>query len=154
MISSLVSVCLISALVLLTLCVVNMYNVHTRVIPMISAFAPEERWSVQNDHSGQILRELVIGYGLWLLADCFCWQFIRMSFSIPVPDDGIDRIPPWSLYQTFHGITFNISSMLQINILISCPYQNRKHAEHNRWLKSRISAIRKNVLSVSHWHWP
>ncbi|EJX9053288.1 type II secretion system F family protein, partial [Escherichia coli] len=34
MISSLVSVCLYP-LILLTLCVVNMYNVHTRVIPMI-----------------------------------------------------------------------------------------------------------------------
>ena len=81
MISSLVSVCLYP-LILLTLCVVNMYNVHTRVIPMISAFAPEERWSVQMvilaKSSG-----LVIGYGLWLLAGLLLLAIlIRMSFSL------------------------------------------------------------------------
>ncbi len=64
MISSLVSVCLYP-LILLTLCVVNMYNVHTRVIPMISAFAPEERWSVQMVILVQILRT---GYRLWFVA--------------------------------------------------------------------------------------
>lgn len=38
--------------------------------------------------------------------------------------------------------------MLQINIPLSHALTRiEKHAEHNRWLKSRISAIRKNVLS-------
>lgn len=64
MISSLVSVCLYP-LILLTLCVVNMYNVHTRVIPMISAFAPEETLVSTDGHSGQILRT---GYRLWFVA--------------------------------------------------------------------------------------
>ncbi|EPR0669576.1 type II secretion system F family protein [Escherichia coli] len=139
-------------LILLTLCVVNMYNVHTRVIPMISAFAPEERWSVQMvilaKSSG-----LVIGYGLWLLAGLLLLAIlIRMSFSLYKGPRRryLDRIPPWSLYQTFHGVNylFNISSMLQINIPLSHALTRiEKHAEHNRWLKSRISAIRKNVLS-------
>ncbi|HBA4944132.1 TPA: type II secretion protein F, partial [Escherichia coli] len=151
MISSLVSVCLYP-LILLTLCVVNMYNVHTRVIPMISAFAPEERWSVQMVILAKS-SELVIGYGLWLLAGLLLLAIlIRMSFSLYKGPRRryLDRIPPWSLYQTFHGVNylFNISSMLQINIPLSHALTRiEKHAEHNRWLKSRISAIRKNVLS-------
>ncbi|HBN5720197.1 TPA: type II secretion protein F, partial [Escherichia coli] len=105
MISSLVSVCLYP-LILLTLCVVNMYNVHTRVIPMISAFAPEERWSVQMVILAKS-SELVIGYGLWLLAGLLLLAIlIRMSFSLYKGPRRryLDRIPPWSLYQTFHGV--------------------------------------------------
>ncbi len=55
----------ILSLILLTLCVVNMYNVHTRVIPMISAFAPEERWSVQ---MVILARSFRTGYRLWFVA--------------------------------------------------------------------------------------
>nr|WP_250376696.1 hypothetical protein [Escherichia coli] len=102
-----------------------MYNVHTRVIPMISAFAPEERWSVQMVILAKS-SELVIGYGLWLLAGLLLLAIlIRMSFSLYKGPRRryLDRIPPWSLYQTFHGVNylFNISSMLQINILYLMP---------------------------------
>lgn len=33
----------------------------------------------------------------------------------------LDKAPPWSLYQTLHGVNylFSISSMLQINIPLS-----------------------------------
>ncbi len=121
---------------------------------MISAFAPEERgqyrWSFWPNPPDWLS---VMVCGCW--QDCCCWQFSSgcHSVCIPVPDDGnSDRIPPWSLYQTFHGVNylFNISSMLQINIPLSHALTRiEKHAEHNRWLKSRISAIRKMSYPVT-----
>ncbi|MGC9715567.1 type II secretion system F family protein, partial [Escherichia coli] len=62
----------------------------------------------------------------------------------------LDKAPPWSLYQTLHGVNylFSISSMLQINIPLSqALLRMEKGAEKNKWLKERIQAIRKHVLS-------
>lgn len=151
MVSSLITLCLYP-LLLLSLCVVNMYNAHTRIIPIVSAFAPEEKWSFQMKVLAA-MSELVIGYGLWLSGAIITLVIIiRFSLSRYTGPGRrlLDKLPPWSLYQTFHGVNylFSISSMLQINIPLSqALLRTEKSAEHNKWLKERIQAIRKNVLS-------
>ncbi|EOO2892210.1 type II secretion system F family protein, partial [Escherichia coli] len=149
--SSLITLCLYP-LLLLSLCVENMYNAHTRLIPIVSAFAPEEKWSFQMKVLAA-MSELVIGYGLWISGAIITLVIIiRFSLSRYTGPGRrlLDKLPPWSLYQTFHGVNylFSISSMLQINIPLSqALLRIEKSAEHNKWLKERIQAIRKNVLS-------
>ena len=151
MTSSLIAVCLYP-LLLLSLCVVNMYNAHTRIIPIVSAFATEDKWSFQMKVLAG-MSEFIIGYGLWLCGAIIALTvLIRFSFSRYTGPGRrmLDRVPPWSLYQTLHGVNylFSISSMLQINIPLSqALLRMEKGAEKNKWLKERIQAIRKHVLS-------
>ncbi|EFF2574889.1 type II secretion protein F, partial [Escherichia coli] len=151
MTSSLTAVCLYP-LLLLSLCVVNMYNAHTRIVPIVSAFAAEDKWSFQMKVLAG-MSEFFIGYGFWLCGAIFALTvLIRFSFSRYTGPGRrmLDRVPPWSLYQTLHGVNylFSISSMLQINIPLSqALLRMEKGAENNKWLKERIQAIRKHVLS-------
>ncbi|MCN2724662.1 type II secretion system F family protein [Escherichia coli] len=151
MTSSLIAVCLYP-LLLLSLCVVNMYNAHTRIIPIVSAFASEDKWSFQMKLLAG-MSEFFIGYGFWLCGTIFALTLlIRFSFSQYTGPGRrmLDKAPPWSLYQTLHGVNylFSISSMLQINIPLSqALLRMEKGAEKNKWLKERIQAIRKHVLS-------
>ncbi|EEC8337827.1 type II secretion system F family protein [Escherichia coli] len=151
MMTSLIVVCLYP-LFLFALCVVNMYNAHHRIVPIISAFASEERWSTQM-YLLASMSAFVIDYGLWLSVG-FIALIILIQFSFSRytgPGRSIlDKIPPWSMYQTFHGVNylFCISSMLQINIPLSQALERiEKNAENNKWLKERINTIKKHVLS-------
>ncbi|EFN6524200.1 type II secretion protein F, partial [Escherichia coli] len=151
MMTSLIVVCLYP-LFLFALCVVNMYNAHNRIVPIISAFASEDKWSLQMKILAS-MSDFVIGYGLWISGIILTLIIIiRLSFSrYTGPGRSfLDKLPPWSMYQTFHGVNylFSISSMLQINIPLSQALERiEKNAENNKWLKERIHAIRKHVLS-------
>lgn len=81
MTSSLIAVCLYP-LLLLSLCVVNMYNAHTRIIPIVSAFATEDKWSFQMKVLAG-MSEFIIGYGLWL-----CGAIIALTVLIRFPSAG------------------------------------------------------------------
>lgn len=114
MTSSLIAVCLYP-LLLLSLCVVNMYNAHTRIIPIVSAFASEDKWSFQMKLLAG-MSEFFIGYGFWLCGTIFALTLlIRFSFSRYTGPGRrmLDKAPPWSLYQTLHGVNylFSISVM-------------------------------------------
>ncbi|HHE4618888.1 TPA: type II secretion system F family protein, partial [Escherichia coli] len=118
----------------------------------VSAFASEDKWSFQMKLLAG-MSEFFIGYGFWLCGTIFALTLlIRFSFSRYTGPGRrmLDKAPPWSLYQTLHGVNylFSISSMLQINIPLSqALLRMEKGAEKNKWLKERIQAIRKHVLS-------
>ncbi|MBW6099801.1 hypothetical protein KZ773_26795 [Escherichia coli] len=58
-----------------------MYNAHTRIIPIVSAFATEDKWSFQMKLLAG-MSEFFIGYGFWLCGTIFALTLlIRFSFS-------------------------------------------------------------------------
>ncbi len=104
MTSGLIAVCLYP-LLLLSLCVVNMYNAHTRIVPIVSAFAAEDKWSFQMKVLAG-MSEFFIGYGFWLCGASFTLTvLIRFSFSRYTGPGRrmLDRIPPGHCIRPYTG---------------------------------------------------
>ncbi|EJQ9383928.1 type II secretion system F family protein [Salmonella enterica] len=147
------SLLLVSAypLLLLGLCLINMYMVYTKIIPALSSFAPREKWSFSMGLLNAV-SSFFMEDGLFIIAALIIISFI-IRFSVFRYTGKfrkyLDKVPPWSLYKTFQGVSFlfNMSAMIQIDVPVKeALYKLESNSRKNPWLHERIKEIRRYAL--------
>ncbi|MBF22308.1 MAG: secretion system protein F [Pusillimonas sp.] len=138
-------------LAILSVLIVLLYQIATRMVPQFARITPEETWTGASWVLAQIAY-FVVNWGLVSLVSLLLFM-VWVIWSLPNlyrPRIRIwlDQIPPWSIYRALHGSTFllNISVMLKAGVRLQDVLILMARTG-SPWVRSRIGAALEGINS-------